>query len=147
MTDKALRMAACEVNQILRYTDEFDVNRIPLGLRLFLKDVEDKNYIPDINPEISLYDHHLMQETKDILGMIYFYYWSDEAEANQIPNTVKDNAKNVNDEIFSRYSSDEYREVVGDNRNKTTIVEQSLTSTAKEPWYKRFFGWLKNKKF
>ena len=65
MTTKALRKAACEINQILRYTDEIDVNKIPLGLRLFFKDIADEKYVPNINPEISLEKQELIICLKD----------------------------------------------------------------------------------
>ena len=44
MITKEMRMAATEINQILRYTDDVDVNKIPLGLRLFFKEIADDRY-------------------------------------------------------------------------------------------------------
>ena len=78
MVTKEMRMAATEINQILSYTDDTEVNKIPLGLRLFLKDIADNFYKPDISPDVSLFEHRLMYETELILGMIYYYYWNDE---------------------------------------------------------------------
>lgn len=145
MTVKALSMAAREVNQILRYTEEKEVNKIPIGLRLFLKDIADEKYIPNINPEISLYEHELMKETKDILGMIYYYYWGDENERNEIPQDIKDNVQNVSQEIFQNYSPEEFFEGAKERR-KTELEQKALVSIpAKEPWYKRLFGWFKKK--
>ena len=88
-----MRMAATEINQILRYTDDVEVNKIPLGLRLFFKEIADEKYIPDINPEKSLDDHNLLSDTKDILAMIYCYYWSNEEELEQISNEIKNEAE------------------------------------------------------
>ena len=106
MITKELRMAATEINQILRYTEEMEVNKIPLGLRLFFKEIADNKYIPDINPENSLYDQKLLDETEQILGMIYCYYWSSEEELDSIPDKVKLDAQEVSREIFQNYSPD-----------------------------------------
>lgn len=145
MTDKALRMAACEINQILRYTEDLDVNKIPLGLRLFLKDIADEKYIPDINPETSLQEHKLMQETKDILGMIYYYYWCDDAERNEISQKRKEEIQRASEAIFQNYSPDEFFKGQKERR-KTELEQQALASIPeKEPWYKRLFGWFKKK--
>lgn len=145
MTVKTLSMAACEVNQILRYTEEKEVNKIPIGLRLFLKDIADEKYIPEINPEISLQEHKLMKETQDILGMIYYYYWCDENERLEMSQNQKDNVQEISQEIFQNYSPDEFFEGAKERR-KTKLEEQALASIPeKEPWYKKLFGWFKKK--
>ena len=72
-------MAATEINEILQYVDEKEVNKIPLGLRLFWKDIADDTYRPEINSEVSLFEQKLMYETELILGMIYCYYWNEES--------------------------------------------------------------------
>jgi hypothetical protein len=135
MITKEMRMAATEINQILRYTDDVDVSKIPLGLRLFFKEIADNNYIPDINPEKSLDDHKLMSDTKDILAMIYCYYWSTEEELESIPNEVKNEAEAASIKYLSNYSSTDFIE--------SKKEEKSLSNVTKEPWYKRIFRWFK----
>ena len=145
MTGKELSMAAAEVNHILRYTEEKDVNKIPLGFRLFLKDVADERYIPDLTPEKSLEEQKLLPDTEKILGMIYCYYWSSDEERNEIPQKVKRDAQEISQEIFQNYSPDEFFQGAKERR-KTKLEEQALASIPeKEPWYKRLFGWFKKK--
>lgn len=145
MTTKELCMAACEINQILRYTEEKDVNRIPLGLRLFFKDIADEKYIPEINPQISLQEQKMLPATEEILGMIYCFYWMDDDELQNIPENVVQNAQKVSQEIFQNYSPDEFFKGQKERR-KTELEQQALASIPeKEPWYKRLFGWFKKK--
>lgn len=138
MVTKEMRMAATEINQILRYTDDVDVNKIPLGLRLFFKEIADDRYIPDINPEKSLEDHNLLEDTKGILAMIYCYYWSTEEELEQISNEVKNEAENASIKYLSNYSQEDFIAPKKEEKALSNIP-------TKEPWYKRIFGWFKKK--
>lgn len=144
MITKELRMAATEINQILRYTEEKDVNKIPLGLRLFFKEIADDKYVPDINPEISLYEHKLLEETEQILGMIYCYYWSTEEELLEIPDNVKSNAQKVSQELFKEYSPEAIFEGAKERR-KSSLENQAMVEIKKDPWYKRLLNWFKKK--
>lgn len=137
MITKEMRMAATEINQILRYTDDVDVNKIPLGLRLFFKEIADDRYIPDINPEKSLDDHNLLSDTKDILAMIYCYYWSSEEELEQISNEIKNEAEAASIKYLSNYSQTDF---IAPKKEST-----ALSNATKEPWYKRIFAWFKRK--
>ena len=42
---KEYSIAAAEVNKILRYTSDVDVNKIPVGLRIFLKEIIKRNFL------------------------------------------------------------------------------------------------------
>lgn len=139
MVTKELRMAAAEINQILRYTEDTETNKIPLGLRLFFKEIEDKKYIPDINPQISLFEQKLLKETEQLLGMIYYFYWSTEEELAEIPDSVKEDAKAVSQEIFQNYTPEEFFENAKKHR-KESIENEALLNVEKIPWYKRIFG-------
>ena len=141
MTDKALSLAACELNQIFRYTNEEDVNRIPLGLRMYLKDIADSSYIPDINPEEPLEKLKLMPETEQLLAMIYYYYWSDESEFDRLTNEKKSEIQKLNDELFQGNSTDDLYAKEKEKREKD--LEKHSLPIKKTPWYKRLFKWWK----
>lgn len=144
MDAHALRMAASEINQIFRYTEEQDVNKVPLGLRLFLKDIEAENYFPEINPEISLSEQKLLPETEKLLGMIYCFYWSSQEELEQMPKHVLKEAQVVNEEILNGYTEEKFFEEAK-QRHEEKLKAESLTTVPKEPWYKRLFHWFRKK--
>lgn len=135
MITKEMRRAATEINQILRYTDVVEVDKVPLGLRLFFKEIADDKYIPDINPEKSLDEIDLMKDTKDILAMFYCYYWSSEEELAQISEEIRNEAEATSSKFLLNYSEEDFIEPKKENT--------ALVNVKKEPWYKRIFAWLK----
>lgn len=135
MITKEMRRAATEINQILRYTDVVEVDKIPLGLRLFFKEIADDKYIPDINPEKSLDEIDLMKDTKDILAMLYCYYWSSEEELAQISEEIRNEAEATSSKFLLNYSEEDFIEPKKENI--------ALANVKKEPWYKRIFTWFK----
>jgi len=143
MVTKEMRMAATEINQILRYTEEKDVNKIPLGLRLFFKDIADVDYKPNFNPEVSLFEHRLMYETELILGMIYCYYWSDEEELKTIPEKVKENAQRTSAKVFASFSDEDYFETVKERQINSLEENALIVRPERIPWYQKWFGFLK----
>lgn len=141
MITKEYRMAVTELNQILRYTSELEVNKIPLGLRLFFKEIADDSYVPDINPEVSLFNQKLLNETQELLAMIYCYYWSTEEELEEMPEYIKENAKHIGKEIFENVPT-----FNGESpREQTSLAVNGLVKVSKEPWYKKIFGWFRRK--
>lgn len=142
---KEYSIAATEVNKILRYTSDVDVNKIPVGLRIFLKEIADPDYVPNINPTISLQTQQISQKAKDILAMIYCYYWCTEEELDHVDNELKAEVQNTSQELFGNVNTDLLFEEA--KQRQKNSLEQSGMSQAlaerKEPWYKRIFGFVK----
>ena len=143
MVTKEMRMAATEINQILRYTEETEVNKIPIGLRLFLKDIQDDTYRPNINPDVSLFEHRLMYETEMILGMIYCYYWSDEKELSSIPEKVKENAQITSQKVFGSFLDGDYFETEKERQKNSLEESAMIVRPTYIPWYKKIFPFFK----
>lgn len=145
MNVKEYSIAAAEVNKILRYTSDVDVNKIPVGLRIFLKEIADPEYVPEINPSISLQTQHISQKAKDILAMIYCYYWCSEEELDHIDNELKEEVQNTSQELFGNVNTD----ILFDEakqRQKNSLEQAGMVhalSERKAPWYKRLFGFIK----
>ncbi|MBR4110113.1 MAG: hypothetical protein IKK43_00235 [Clostridia bacterium] len=142
---KEYSIAATEVNKILRYTSDVDVNKIPVGLRIFLKEIADPEYVPDINPAISLQTQHISQKAKDILAMIYCYYWCTEEELDHIDNELKAEVQNTSQELFGNVNTDLLFEEAK-QRQKNSLEQAGMANALAErkaPWYKRLFGFVK----
>lgn len=144
MITKELRMAATEVNQILRYLEESEVNKIPVEFRLYLREIEDPKYISNITPERSLFDQNLLEDTRSILGMIYCYYWSSEEELAAMPEKVKQDAKAASKELFEEYSPEQIFEGAR-QRRISSLENQAIVEMRKIPWYKKLFGWFRKR--
>ena len=140
MISEELKKAATEVNYVLAQLDDDDIEKIPEGLRGFLKEIEDKEFKPNIDINVSLLEQNLIEETKQILGMMYHYYWDDERREISKNEKVIRNAlfpKDLPDKLFK--DSNGENELVNENRAMFEIAKN-------EPWYKKLFGWFKKKK-
>lgn len=137
-------IAAAEVNKILRYTSDVDVNKIPVGLRIFLKEIADPEYVPEINPAISLQTQQISPKAKDILAMIYCYYWCDEEELEHINDEIKKEVQTTSQELFGNVNTDVlFEEAKERQKNSLEQAGNNMLSERKMPWYKKVFGFIK----
>ena len=136
MITEEYRIAAAEVNKVLSYLPAEEVQMIPENLRNFLNEIEDKNAIININLGMaSLYDQAVSQKAKEILAMIYTYYFTELEDIPDIePEIVKDAEKAYN-EIKTQSESS----------NNEEIQKSDITVVSKVPWYKKLLSWLKLK--
>ena len=142
---KEYSIAAAEVNKILRYTSDVDVNKIPVGLRIFLKEIADPEYVPEINPSISLQTQKISSKARDILAMIYCYYWCGEEELENVDSALKREVQHTSQELFGNVNTDALFEETKE-RHKNSLEQAGAAhylSEMKEPWYKRIFGFVK----
>lgn len=136
MITEEYRIAAAEVNKVLSYLPAEEVQMIPENLRNFLNEIEDKNAIININLGMaSLYDQGVSQKAKEILAMIYTYYFTELEDLPDVePEIVKDAEKAYNElKTQSEVPSDE------------KVKESDITVVTKIPWYKKLLSWLKLK--
>ena len=88
------RIAYAEVDAILNLLESKAVEKIPLKVREFFENEKDKNYIPNINVEISLLEQNLKRETIVLLSILNFNYLCDsEEEKKEILNDWAENEK------------------------------------------------------
>lgn len=83
--------AFTEVNIILNQAGEELINKVPEKLLELIKNNEDKNYQVNISEEISYEEQNLMEETKNILALIYRKYWCNEEERKAYDEILKKN--------------------------------------------------------
>ena len=136
MITKEYSIAAAEVNKVLSYLQSQEIEKIPESLREFLNKIEDKEYEVEIDPNIvSLYHQNISNKAKEILAMIYCYYFTSLEELGNVPENMIEDAKEVSKEIFEDKTQKEFEEYVEKG-------DVSIATVSKEPWYKRWFGWL-----
>ncbi|MBO5142552.1 MAG: hypothetical protein J6C46_06080 [Clostridia bacterium] len=139
MITKEYGIAAAEVNKVLSYLPAYEIEKIPESLRTFLEKIEDKEIEIQINPDIvSLYDQDISVKAKEILAMIYTYYFTPLEEIADLPEEMIEDAKEVSKEIFGGKTQKEFAEDVEKGDVQITVVP-------KDPWYKRLFSWFKKK--
>ena len=74
-----------EVLLILSYMEQTYVDMIPKKLLELFNEKKDKNYQPNINPNVSLKEQNLQRKTLALLAMLNLNYWcKDENEKKEI---------------------------------------------------------------
>jgi len=140
LVTKEYAIAAAEVNKVLSYLPAYQIEKIPESLRMFLNKIEDKEVEIIINPHIiSLYDQDISQKAKEILAMIYTYYFTSLEEIPDLPPKMIEDAKEVSNEIFGNKTQKEFEEEVKRGNLEITVVK-------KESWYKKLFSWFTRRK-
>ena len=140
MITKEYAIAAAEVNKVLSYLPAYQIEKIPESLKIFLNKIEDKEAKVAINPHIvTLYEQNISQKAKEILAMIYTYYFTSLEEITDLPPKMIEDAKEVSNEIFGSKTQEEFAEDVDKGNVEITVVK-------KEPWYKQLILWFKRNK-
>jgi len=112
MITKEFAEACTEINEIFKYLDKNEVNKIPYEIRKILKESQAKDYIPHIESSKTLDKQELKKKTKDILVELYVKYWcSDKEEVEKILN---ENYINQQTNLKEKYNPDD----IFKNRNK-----------------------------
>jgi len=102
------RKACTEVCQILKFLDITYINSIPKKLINFLNENKDNEYIKEINPEDSLENQNLLQETIDLLALIKLSYWcKDENEKRNFQELIYQNDIRYEETIREKYNPDD----------------------------------------
>lgn len=104
MLTKELKLGITETVQILKFANKDELEKIPKKFMNFLNENVDKEYKFEIASNTSLRDLKIRKETKNILGMIAYNYWSDTSEKKiKFKNILKNNQK-----IFEKNAKDKY---------------------------------------
>jgi hypothetical protein len=89
------RKAYREVLQILENSPKELVDKIPQNIMEVFKQNADMDYECDV--DIGDENKELLDETKNILGMIYYNYWCEsEAEKTEFEQIMAENEKDEN---------------------------------------------------
>lgn len=97
MVSKELSEAATEVIEILKYTNEKEVMKIPKQFIRFLKEICSKTYKITEDYSRPFSEINLKPKTEALLGIIYLKYWADENEKIEFrKKLIKNEEENSN---------------------------------------------------
>ena len=115
--------AAVEVLDILKYTREEDVKKIPKKFMEFLEENKSKSYISNLDYTKDIKDIKLKPETEAILGLIYMKYWANEEEKIKFEDKIKNNEKAYQEELNAKYNVENlFKQKEVENKNDLPIV-------------------------
>lgn len=126
-----LSKAYSEVLEILSYMEQKYVDKIPQKLLDLFNEEKNKDYIPNINPNISLAEQGLQRKTLALLAMLNLNYWCEnEEEKQEMLKMYSENDKKREEEIREKYNPDNLfkkkEQIIVDNEVKqenTQLIE------------------------
>ena len=98
--------AIVEVLEILKYSDDIIIEKIPKSLIEFWQKNRSQTYNPNLDHNKSINEMKLKNKTKSIITMIYLNYLCDDEEKSNINLILKDNEKKYQQELRKKYNPD-----------------------------------------
>ena len=126
---ESLTIASAEINDILKFLTNEQVNKIPEKLRIFFKKSAKEGYISNIDPNKSILEQDITPQTKDILIMFYRKYWSNEEQKNRIDEILIQNEKAYQEKINKKYNVNN----IFENTNNTQTINIQTQEITQEP--------------
>ena len=137
-----LSKAYAEVLLILSYMEQKYIDMIPKKLLELFNEEKDKNYQPNINPNISLAEQNLQRKTLALLAMLNLNYWcEDEKEKQELIAIYAENDRKKEEELREKYNPDnlfkkkEKEEKVEEPQESTALIEYK-----EEKFFKRLIN-------
>ena len=97
--------AIVEVLEILEYSDDNILEKIPKKLIKFWKRNKFKTYKPNLDHDKSISEMNLKDKTKSILSMIYLNYLCNDEESKKIKSIINHNEEIYQTELIKKHNS------------------------------------------
>lgn len=135
------RKALFEVYTILENTEEEIRNKIPEKFINFIKENMDENHNFKLQYGKGLAEQNLMEETKQILALMYRDYICTKEERKEL--LEKEQEKRIEKETENKEKYDINFEKIKANKRKKEnygVNETQLIDITKEKWYKKLIN-------
>lgn len=139
------RQAYSEIDEFLDLLSPERRNKIPQKLQQLFKNEKDKNYIKGINPNVSIKEQALKEETLSIIALLNLQYWCDNAaEKERLEKIYSDNEKKYQNMLQEKYNPDN----IFKNKQSQNLVENdeeiSLVPIKEKNFILKLFDKIKN---
>ena len=133
---------ALETLEVLKYFNTEFTSKISESFLNSLKELAKKSKLEvKIDANKKLINQNISEETKDIISLIYYNYFADDKEKNEIAKIWKEN-----DEKFQEESNEIYDiEKVFKSRNKN-YIKSELPTVVKKNWIEKIIEKVKRYK-
>lgn len=118
--------AIVEVLEILKYSDDNILEKVPKKLIKFWERNKSKTYKPNLDHNKSIIEMNLKDKTKSILSMIYLNYLCNDAEVKEISSIINHNEEIYQTELIKNHNSQHLEKV----QNKTNTINENTKSTS-----------------
>ncbi len=129
--------AATQVLDILNYTRQEDVKKIPQSFIKFLNNISNKQDTPKFNHEYTISALNLTKRTKELLGFMYITWWCNESERKKYKSIIHSNS--IKTEKITDYNANdilnkkiEKKPNITNNTLETSIIEDKKENLFKK---------------
>ena len=152
MIEVSYQNALAEVNEILKYTEEDLVAKLPKSFQKFIIENKNNNYNVNINSNIPISEQKLLPETQAILSLMFRSFWATEEEKRELEEKdrkeFKEQEKIKNEvfgnDVFEKIKEREEQEKLVENKTNNMNNQQTentnqmaITVVQKDNWIKR----------
>lgn len=134
--DQNYEMALSEIDEILNYTDEELVKKIPIQLRILISNNKNKEYKPNIDRTRPISEQELLKETKAILSLLFRSCWATEEEKLEFEKQDAleyENLRKSTEVVFPTNRRREQNVNVQSQNVELTVVDNL-------PWYRKIYN-------
>ena len=137
--------AIVEVLEILEYSDDNILEKIPKKLIKFWERNKSKTYKPNLDHNKSIIEMNLKDKTKSILSMIYLNYLCNDAEAKEISSIINHNEEIYQTELIKNHNFQylEKEQNISNTINKNTKSTSITIIENKESIFKKIINRIK----
>lgn len=137
--------AIVEVLEILEYSDDNILEKIPKKLIKFWERNKSKTYKPNLDHNKSISEMNLKDKTKSILSMIYLNYLCNDAEAKEISSIINHNEEIYQTELIKNHNFQylEKEQNISNTINKNTKSTSITIIENKESIFKKIINRIK----
>ena len=132
-----------EIIEVLKYTKREDVNKIPQCKIVLWKQNMKKDYDFKIDPNKSLEDQNLSNETKAIIANIFKKYWATDYQKERIELKEKYDREQAEKEKLEKYNPNE----IFKNKQNNIIISEEKEESISMIEYKELSIFKKIKEF
>lgn len=133
-----------EVIEILRYTAQEDVDKIPNEKIMLWLDNMNKDYDFKIDPEKTLDEQNISKEAKAILANIFKQYWATEYQKQRIEEKEKYDLEQIEKEKYEKYNPNDLFKKKQQNDEEISVSENVALIEYKESFFTKILNKIKN---
>ena len=131
-----------EMYCLLKYFPKTYIEKIPPKILELISHFSDSKYYIDIDAEKALDEQKISEETKNMLIVFKYNYWSSEGEKQKIYDKLDENEMQYQQELSEKYN---YDNIFKNKSTQVNITEKNVAMIEyKEPIFRSIINKMKN---
>ena len=127
---------------LLKHFPKAYIEKIPPKILELINHFSDSKYYIDIDTEKTLDEQNISEETKNMLIVFKYNYWSTEGEKQMIYDKLDENEMKYQQELREKYN---YENIFKNKSTQVNVAEKNVAMIEyKEPIFRSIINRIKN---